>query len=54
MNFLQALTVLGTGVLTALPTVTTVLPPPFNIVATSLISMGGALWHLYQPIPGSK
>lgn len=48
------ITLIGGGVVTALPMVVNVLPPPYNVAATMVLGFATSLYHLYQPAPVSR
>lgn len=53
MNFTNLFTVIGGALLTLVPQVVAVIPPPYAQLAGALISAAGMVYHLYRPVPSA-
>jgi hypothetical protein len=48
------ITVIGGAIITVLPTITSVIPPPYSELASAVLAAIVAGWHLYQPTPSAS
>lgn len=54
MNTTNWITILIGGLVTVVPQMISALPPPYRDVATAVIGVIVAAWHLYRPSPSSS
>jgi hypothetical protein len=47
------ITVIGGAIISILPTITSVIPSPYNDLASAMLAAIVAAWHLYQPTPSA-
>jgi hypothetical protein len=47
------ITIIGGAVITILPQIVSVIPGPYNALASGVLAATVAAWHLYQPTPNS-
>jgi hypothetical protein len=53
MSSTNWITVIGGAIITILPTITSVIPSPYNELASAIAAALVASFHLYQPAPSS-